>query len=130
MQQVVLVCGGRNYDDRERLFSILDVAHAANPIKMLIHGGASGADDLAGQWARNAGVHWKAYPAYWKSEGTAAGPKRNQRMLSEGQPDLIIAFPGGSGTQDMTQRGEAVGVPVVRIRPRANAELAASTKEK
>jgi hypothetical protein len=119
MQQIVLVCGGRDYDDRERLFSILDIAHAANPIKLLVHGGASGADDLAGQWARHVGVHWKAYPAYWKEEGKAAGPKRNQRMLDEAQPHLVIAFPGGHGTADMVRRAEKIGIPVVRIRPRA-----------
>lgn len=119
MQQIVLVCGGRDYDDRDRLFNILDVAHAANPIKLLVHGGASGADDLAGQWARHVGVPWKAYPAYWKSEGKAAGPKRNQRMLDEGQPHLVIAFPGGDGTADMVRRAEKAQVPVVRVRPRA-----------
>lgn len=119
MQQTVLVCGGRDYDDEARLFSILDVAHAANPIKLLVHGGASGADDLAGRWARNAGVPWKGYPAYWRSEGKAAGPKRNQRMLDEAQPDLVIAFPGGAGTADMIKRAEAAYVPVVRVRPRS-----------
>lgn len=120
MRQRVLVCGGRDYEDRERLFSILDVAHAANPIELLIHGGASGADDLAGQWARNAGVHWKAYPAYWQTEGKAAGPKRNQRMLDESDPHLVIAFPGGTGTADMVRKANAAGVPVVRVRPRAH----------
>lgn len=119
MQQTVLVCGGRDYDDEARLFSILDVAHAANPIKLLVHGGASGADDLAGRWARHAGVPWKGYPAYWRSEGKAAGPKRNQRMLDEAQPDLVIAFPGGAGTADMIKRAEAAYVPVVRVRPRS-----------
>lgn len=122
MRQVVLVCGGRDYDDRERLFDILDVAHAANPIKLLVHGGASGADDLAGQWARHRGVHWKAYPAYWQSEGKAAGPKRNQRMLDDAEPHLVIAFPGGKGTADMIQRANKAQVPVVTVRPRASAK--------
>ena len=121
MQQIVLVCGGRFYDDRERLFDILNVAHAANPIKLLVHGGASGADDLAGQWARHVGVPWKAYPAYWKLEGKSAGPKRNQRMLDEAKPHMVIAFPGGDGTADMVKRADKAEVPVVRVRPRANA---------
>lgn len=119
MQQRVLVCGGRDYDDEARLFSTLDVAHAANPIILLIHGGASGADDLAGKWARHVGVPWKAYAAYWKTEGKAAGPKRNQRMLDESDPHLVIAFPGGAGTADMIRRADKAGVPVVRVRPRA-----------
>lgn len=115
MQQVVLVCGGRDYENRDWLFSVLNLAHAANPIKLLIHGGASGADDLAGQWARHVGVAWKAYPAAWKSEGKAAGPRRNQRMIDEGKPDMVIAFPGGAGTADMVRRAERADIPVAKI---------------
>jgi hypothetical protein len=33
--------------------------------------------------------------------GKKAGPLRNQRMLDEGRPDLVVAFPGGGGTEDM-----------------------------
>jgi len=47
MQQKIIVCGGRNYDDRDQLFRILDAAHLMNPIILLIHGDASGADTLA-----------------------------------------------------------------------------------
>ena len=115
--QTVLVCGGRDYDDEARLFGILDVANAANPIKLLVYGSAPGADELAGRWARHAGVHHKLYPANWKEEGEAAGQKRNQRMLDDAQPDLVIAFPGGVGTADMVRRSEKAGVPVVKIRP-------------
>lgn len=115
MQQTVLVCGGRDYDNRDMLFSVLNLAHAMNPIKLLIHGGASGADDLAGQWARHVGVNWKGFTAYWKTEGKAAGPKRNQRMLDEGKPDIVIVFPGGDGTADMVRRAEKAEVPVARV---------------
>lgn len=116
MEQRVLVCGGREYNDREQLFRVLDAAHFANPIVLLVHGGASGADDLAGRWARHIGVPWKAFPAAWKSEGRSAGPRRNKRMLDEAKPHLVIAFPGGSGTANMIQQAEAAGVSVVRIR--------------
>lgn len=124
MQQKVLVCGGRDYWDRERLFSILDVAHSANPIVLLIHGGASGADDLAGQWAKLTGIPQKPYPADWKIEGKSAGPKRNQRMLDDGKPHMVIAFPGGAGTADMIRRAKKAKVPVVTVRPRAREPIA------
>lgn len=115
MKQRVLVCGGRDYDDRKSLFMVLDAAHSANPVELLVHGAAPGADDLAGQWARHVGVPWKAYPAHWKSEGKAAGPKRNARMLEEAKPHLVIAFPGGRGTANMILQAEKAGVPVVRV---------------
>lgn len=47
MKQRVLVCGGRDYDDRDSLVTVLDAAHYANPIECLIHGAARGADTLA-----------------------------------------------------------------------------------
>jgi hypothetical protein len=39
--------------------------------------------------------------AEWERLGRKAGPIRNQRMLEEGKPDLVVAFPGGTGTAGM-----------------------------
>lgn len=114
MRQRVLVCGGRDYADRRRVYEVLDVAHAANPIVLLIAGGANGADALAVDWARMREVPYKTFPAEWERLGRAAGPMRNQQMLNEGKPHMVIAFPGGRGTADMATRAEAQGVPVVR----------------
>jgi hypothetical protein len=55
------------------------------------------------------------YVAQWKKHGRAAGPIRNQRMLDEGKPDLVVAFPGGRGTADMIRRAERAGVPVQQV---------------
>lgn len=119
MQQMVLVCGGRDYDDREQLFRVLDAAHMSNPIILLMHGAAKGADTLAEEWARNSGVPCQAYHADWETHGKAAGPIRNQRMLDNGLPHMVIAFLGGKGTADMMRRAKAADVPVVRIRRHA-----------
>lgn len=110
----VLVCGGRNYYDYQRLCAVLDAQHANEPITTLIDGGARGADYLAGQWADSRGVDRVTYWANWNGgiNKRAAGPIRNSRMLLEGRPSLVIAFPGGSGTADMVSRAERKGVPV------------------
>jgi hypothetical protein len=118
MEQRVLVCGGRDYADRRRVYGILDVAHAANPIVWLIAGGANGADALAIDWARKEQVKFQVFNADWESLGRKAGPIRNQQMLDEGKPHMVIAFPGGKGTADMVRRAEAAKVPVVRVRRR------------
>lgn len=121
MKQRVLVCGGRDYSDRRTLYSILDAAHAANPIELLVVGGARGADQLAADWAGMRGVQKQIFSADWEVRGRRAGPERNQRMLNEGKPHLVIAFPGGRGTADMMRRAKVAGVPVARaIRPIAN----------
>ena len=115
MEQRVLVCGGRAYNDAKSLNMVLDAAHSANPIVCLIHGAARGADALAADWARQRGILALAYPADWAHEGRRAGPIRNQQMLNSGKPHIVIAFPGGKGTADMISRAEAAGVPVVRV---------------
>lgn len=126
MKQRVLVCGGRDYSCREQLFAVLDHAHAANPILVLIHGAARGADMLADAWARNRGVAVNLFPADWETHGKAAGPMRNRRMLAEGLPDIVIAFKGGRGTADMVRLARNAGIPVATVRA-PNGTLAASS---
>jgi hypothetical protein len=79
---------------------------------LLIHGGARGADRLADRFAKAHGWHVDEYLADWKTHGKRAGPIRNQRMLDEGRPQLVVAFPGGRGTADMVDRARAAGVSV------------------
>lgn len=119
MQQRVLVCGGRDFKDGALVFMVLDTAHAANPIVDLIHGAAPGADALAHEWAYRRRVRMRPFHADWKKHGKAAGPIRNQRMLDEGRPDMVIAFPGGRGTADMIERANKAGVPVVIVKEKA-----------
>jgi len=112
----VLVCGGRDYADRERVFKELDGIHAETLIDTLIEGGASGADDIAAAWTvENEDVELQTFHADWNKHGKAAGPIRNQQMIDEGKPDLVLAFPGGRGTADMVRRAKKAGVPVREI---------------
>ena len=106
----VLVCGGREYTDAVALGEVLDRLHAETPFAWVIHGASRGADALAEQWARAAGVSTHAFPADWDLHGRSAGVRRNNRMLVEGKPDLVVAFPGGRGTAHMKAIARASGV--------------------
>lgn len=117
MEQRVLVCGGRDFTDEKMAFSILDLAHAANPIIKLIHGAAAGADMLAAMWAAKRNVQTEAFPADWDTYGKSAGPIRNRKMLDEGKPDMVIAFPGGHGTNNMLAQAEGARVPIILVLP-------------
>lgn len=108
----LLVCGGRDYRDVGAVYSSLDRAHAKRPITLVIHGGATGADTLAGAWARQNELPYLAVPAEWTKHGKRAGPIRNAAMLEQWQPDGVVAFPGGSGTADMIARARDAGVTV------------------
>ena len=108
----VLVCGGRDYN-RELAFDCemdaLDMPRGS----VVIEGGARGADALARGYARIYRFVTESYPADWRKHGKAAGPIRNQRMIDEGKPDLVVAFPGGKGTADMVRRAKAAGIKTI-----------------
>ena len=125
----VIVCGGRDFDDRDGLFRVLDRVHSDSPINILWHGNARGADTLAGQWARSRGVQCAPTPAQWKKHGKAAGPKRNQAMLGQGI-GRVVAFPGGRGTADMVARARKAGVRVITATPTGPQAKAEDTERK
>lgn len=109
----VLVCGGRNYTDKHKMWMLLYELIWIND-DLLIHGDAKGADSLAGEWARVAGIQEVICPANWEIHGRSAGYRRNKMMLSL-KPDLVLAFPGGPGTANMIKLAEEAGVEVRQI---------------
>ena len=112
----VLVCGGRDFDDWGRLCSELDkLLFDSARLIHIIQGGAKGADFLSRVWAKFRNCPWSEYPADWKKYGKGAGHIRNQQMLDEGKPDLVLAFPGGVGTADMVRRARKAGVEVIEV---------------
>lgn len=109
----VIVCGGRNYNNREKLYSKLDDAN----IEFLIVGGAKGADTLAEEWAQSRGVVFARYTADWNKHGKAAGFIRNREMLAGlkavktfANKKAVFAFPGGKGTANMVKLTRAAGI--------------------
>ena len=101
----VLVCGGRSYEQWTTVRKTLEELRPT----VIIQGGAPGADRLAAKWADVNGVPLVTYPALW-SQGKRAGPQRNAFMLTDSRPDIVVAFPGGRGTQDMIMKAAEVGV--------------------
>lgn len=107
----IIVCGGRDYQDREAVWAALDKLHLKRGVTCLVQGHATGADQLAREWAEARGIPCQSYPADWRRFGNSAGPLRNQLMADAGA-DGVCAFPGGTGTQDMTERARDAGIPV------------------
>lgn len=112
----VLVCGGRGFSNRRYLFDSLDAINEREAaITHVIHGGASGADSMAGQWASTHCVQEVRCPANWMVQGKSAGPIRNRAMLGL-LPDIVVAFDGGAGTANMVAEARKAGVPVRDLR--------------
>lgn len=110
---VVVVCGGRGYSDWRTEYRQLDALHPTR----IAHGGASGADQIADDYAYYRHIPCKAYLANWNKHGRAAGPIRNQEMLEAEQPHIVLALPGGKGTTDCISRARRMGIKVVEVAP-------------
>jgi len=113
----VLVTGGRDWADKACVFDAL--AEEYKPGMTVVHGGARGADTLAGEWVKRMQtlgyqVVEEVHPADWDRHGKAAGLIRNQRMVDRGA-DVCLAFPLGRspGTRHCMKAARKAGIPVV-----------------
>lgn len=128
---IVLVTGGRGFMLSGFVKKVLDRMHAERPITLIVHGACGdtmeaprgrpayqGADAWAHDWATANNVPTRVYPAAWRTLGkTRAGKERNRRMFISTMPDLVIAFPGGNGTEDMVKFAKQCGANVIREEP-------------
>lgn len=110
-----IVCGGRDYNDKEFLRSKLLILLETDWMFILVHGACRGADVMAAEWGEDVKVIVEPHPADWKKYGNLAGMIRNQEMLDAGA-DGVIAFAGGVGTAGMIKLAIASGVPVWDLR--------------
>lgn len=117
----VLVCGSRDWTDRNAIWCVLNGYRADGLPMTVIHGSARGADSIAGYWATVNGVDFQQFMADWKQHGKAAGPIRNAQMLANGEPDVVWAFvtkplERSRGTADMVSRAVKAGIPAYVVR--------------
>ena len=113
----VLICGSRYWGKPipiDVVVSGLVSIYGPDGVTV-IHGGARGADELAGDAAQRHHCHVEVFNADWAGQGKAAGPLRNQRMIDESKPDVVFAFTHdletSRGTADMVRRAHAASVP-------------------
>lgn len=113
----ILITGSRNWTDRGMIRRALCRAGrdaGAHPQETtVVHGGAPGADTIAGEVAAEFGCRVEVHPADWDRYSKAAGPIRNAGMVTAGA-DLCLAFPIGEsrGTRDCIRQARLAGIPV------------------
>lgn len=86
----------------------------------VVHGDATGIDTAASLLAMQSGSAVKPFPADWKQHGKAAGPLRNEQMAKYLEPhkigSVVVAFDGGTGTENMVKVAVAHGLKVCDLR--------------
>lgn len=108
----VLVCGSRDWEDEDEIADVLADLIAGAPVT-IVHGGARGADYIAGKIAEFYGYAVEVFPADWERYGKRAGFIRNVAMLDT-RPDRVVAFQrnGSRGTQHTIDEARKRGIPV------------------
>ena len=110
----ILVCGSRTYEDVARVcVTLAGFVEPEGEPPTIMTGAARGADTIAAREAQGMGLPVELYPADWEKYGSAAGPIRNRLMLDQ-QPDLVVAFGEGRGTEDTVREAARRGIPVRR----------------
>lgn len=133
----VLITGSRGWTDRDTIdYALASELDLHGPL-IVVHGGAPGADMLAGRWARwmkrtNPFVAEEEHAAEWekvcgptcwqhrrkRKSGTAYCPRqgniRNQLMVDLGA-DVCLAFPMARsiGTWDCMRRARTAGIEII-----------------
>lgn len=116
--KLVIVCGSRDWKDRDHVFDVLIRVEWMLGEYLLVHGGCpTGADKFADDWVKSKGRSPRVYEANWKKYGNPAGPMRNKQMAECGAI-FCVAFrqrPKSTGTNGMIKLALAAGIPTLIV---------------
>lgn len=106
------VVGSRSFSDYDLLKEKLDKIHSRKTVRLVVSGGAAGADRLAEKWAGENGIEVKVFFPDWQKYGKRAGFLRNEQIIESA--DVVIAFWDGHsrGTQHSINLAKNRDIPV------------------
>lgn len=112
----IIIAGGRDFDDYDRLCVFMDQYCLDNDLGPdntdFISGEARGADSMGKQWALSRGYKVMLFPANWTDHGKSAGYIRNKQMADEATA-LVAWWDGKSrGTAHMISAMSGRGHPI------------------
>lgn len=131
----LLFYGSRTWTDRSAIEKAMDdaITRYGRDNITIIHGGANGADKIAGEVARSRGVKVEVHPADWNRYGKRAGMVRNEEMVKSGV-DAAFGFrsagasPGTDNTDGLLKSARVQNTMVrAKAAPLAKATGAASS---
>lgn len=126
---LILCAGGRRFFDTMIVNKTMNNLLKEFGSFTIVHGGASGADNIVDHWAREHEIERIVVNADWDQYKHAAGPIRNKQMI-EMKPDLVILFPGGKGTANTAFLAIEAKIPVRRISPNIDTILTMFKRQK
>ena len=88
----VVVCGSSDYQEIGTMSDVLSGFRVKFPKMEIIQGGSNGADTIALSYACHHKLTHKSYPIKRSKYGKNAYGVRNQKMISEENPDVVLIF--------------------------------------
>lgn len=116
----IQITGSRDFTNRHLIEAAIVEEMAASDdwpriTPTVVHGGARGADQIAGYVAQRRNLNVEVFLANWKRYGNMAGPIRNVEMLDT-KPDVVLAFfkrgAKNAGTRNLVNEARLRGIPV------------------
>lgn len=107
------VVGSRDFTDYDRL---RETIRSFPQVKIVVSGGAKGADKLAEKAADELGLVCEVHRADWKRFGKGAGPVRNTAIVESAEAVLAFLMPGSRGTLDTLRKAQKKGLPLWVVR--------------
>jgi hypothetical protein len=118
--RVVLVAGSHNFKNIELLFNKLDEQVAEyGPIRLIVGDRLSGVDYWVKKWAWLRRSEFRMYRADYENHGPSkARELRNQQMIDEEDPDVVLIFHNGWSVDglDVAMRADAAFIKVVEYK--------------
>ncbi len=112
----VIVCGGRDFRDKELCFKTLEQVLAEYDSVEIVSGHARGADTYGEEYAKAHDIKVSIFKPDWNLYGKGAGPVRNRQMLKYALEEqaVIVAFWDGAskGTKNMIEQAKEAGATV------------------
>lgn len=108
----ILFTGGRDYTNDKQVYRTIRLI---NPSKVVV-GDAEGADRLVRTFCKRLEIPFEVFKADWEKHGRGAGPIRNKEMINvlEKSPGMVVAFPGGRGTDNCIKQAKEAGFLVLK----------------
>lgn len=123
----LLVCGGPDFRDADRLDAVLSRLLAERGLHCIIQSGGPGAASLAREWARANRVPVRSFAFDRRRARGSTGvdqiaPRmpasaRAVEMIEIGMPTAVVAFPGGGTTEEIVRLAQRAKLPVWEIGP-------------
>jgi hypothetical protein len=109
----IIVCGGRDFNDRSMLSYVLWHVHERRGVAEVVYGGQRGAEQMAGRWAFEHGVRRTEVRAEWRKYGTVKALLIRNRRMFDLKPHGVVAFPGGAHSRAVVQSARERCVPIL-----------------